>query len=91
MPTLSHAGPGGEVANCGHDRRRARTGQLRLGDGQTGADHRRLRRKNRCCNVMPRRSLPMTIHPKLGKAGGTVTARRTLVSTTSRSHPTLAF
>src|SRR5215216_7792439 len=29
-------------------------------------------------------------HPKLGMSGGTVTARRTLASTTSRIYPTLA-
>ena len=35
-------------------------------------------------NTKPRRSHRTKTHPKLGKAGGTITARRTLVSTTSR-------
>jgi transposase len=36
-----------------------------------------------------RRSPPNTSRPKLGKAGGTATARRTLVSANSRTYPTL--
>src|SRR5665213_2719017 len=72
-----------KAADGGHRRDRQGTGGLRLGYRQTGTADRRLIPREKL-HTKARRSPFKKTHPKLGKAGGTVTARRTLVSTTSR-------
>ena len=90
MPAVPQACPGGEAADRGRHRVRARAGGLQ------GASSRRSQKQEHSTGAListevfaehPRlRNItnPQGTHPKLGKAGGTVTARRTLVSTTSR-------
>src|SRR5580693_8551657 len=84
LPTVSHARPDGKATNRDHCGDRARVGGLRLGDRQTGAAHGFLKDRNNDWKQRQGRTPYATTHPMLGKAGGTVTARRTLEGTISR-------
>ena len=85
VPTVSQARPGRKVADGDHCRDRARAGGLHLGDRQTGTAHGYLNEyETGIGNCFKERTHHATTHPMLGKAGGTVTARRTLEGTISR-------
>ena len=82
MSPLSQAFPSWEAANRGDRRDCTRIVRLRLVNCSIGARGERLKFYEDKC---PRGGQqPHNISPKLSKAGGTVTARRTLVSTISR-------
>jgi hypothetical protein len=83
VPAVSQACPGRKAANHRHRRSRARAGWLRLGARKTDACDQRLIRVT-SPHTKPRRPHSTKTHPKLSKAGGTITVRRTLASTTSR-------
>src|SRR3974377_1434078 len=84
LPTVSHARPGGKAADGDHGGDRARVGGLHLGDRQTGAARDVLKGWDWDRTHTHRHTPNATIHPMLGKAGGTITARRTLADTISR-------
>src|SRR5579872_4927229 len=84
LPTVSHARPDGKATDRDHVRDRARANGLRLGDRQTDTVHGSLKRRDNNWKQRQGRTPYAPTHPILSKAGGTITARRTLVDTISR-------
>jgi transposase len=80
LSEVSQVGAGGEATDRGHRRDRARAGRLCLGNRQTGAAHRRLI----LAEHEPKEVASHQHTSKAGQGWRHVTARRTLVSTTSR-------
>jgi transposase len=82
LPALSQACPDGKITRRSHHRDRPRIGGLCLGDRQTRASRRRLTHCESTADITKGGSFQQ--HPKLSKAGGAVTARRTLDATNGR-------
>ena len=86
MPAVSQACPGRKAADRSHPPQ-SRASWL----ASSGRSQNRCMRSKRLIRVTLTHTKPREVtfqaktHPKLSKAGGAVTARRTLVSTTSRN------
>ena len=86
VSALSQARPGGKITHCGHDRDRSELAGL---PGRSPSTFRSWAREALRSLATPRKEVTAdsTSKPKPSKAGGTVTARRTLESTISRIFP----
>ena len=83
VSAVSQARPGRKTADRGHRRDRARAGRASFGRSPNRRSRSALDALKLEHDIQGGQS-HATTHPILGKAGGTVTARRTLVSTISR-------